>query len=281
MEILLFPNRSKDAGLSVTRQAAALLQSCGAAVSVREDFTPALGDMDLAFLPLETALRRADAVLTIGGDGTLLEAGNLCIEHGKPILGVNLGRTGFLATCEVAELADKLPRLAHGEFSLEPRSLLLAHCAAHDWRHTAINEVVLYGKSHLHPMDYSVFCDGVPVGRYRSDGIIAATPTGSTAYALSAGGPVLDVLAQVLEIIPICAHGGQHVPLVFSAGRKLTVRAEAENRDTVFICADSQDPCELAPGESVELCLDEHRLPLISFDHAEQFRAVINKLMTR
>lgn len=281
MRVLLFPNRSKDTELAVTRQAVALLQSSGAEVLAGRRFLPLLGDMDLTFLPRAEAFRQADAVLTVGGDGTLLEAGAACIEQEKPILGINLGRTGFLATCEVSELAIKLPRLAAGDYTLEPRSLLLAECAAHGWQHTAINEVVLYGKSRLHPMDYTVFCDGVPVGRYRCDGIIAATPTGSTAYALSAGGPALDALAQVLEIIPICAHGGQHVPLVFSAGRRLTVTAEHENRDNIFVCADSQDPCELLPGDSVEICLSPKRLPLISFDHSEQFRAVINKLMRR
>lgn len=281
MRVLLFPNRSKDTELAVTRQAVALLQSSGAEVLAGRRFLPLLGDMDLTFLPRAEAFKEADAVLTVGGDGTLLEAGAACIEQEKPILGINLGRTGFLATCEVSELAIKLPRLAAGDFTLEPRSLLLAECAVHGWRHTAINEVVLYGKSRLHPMDYTVFCDGVPVGRYRCDGIIAATPTGSTAYALSAGGPALDALAQVLEIIPICAHGGQHVPLVFSAGRRLTVTAEHENRDNIFVCADSQDPCELLPGDNVEICLSPKRLPLISFDHTEQFRAVINKLMRR
>lgn len=281
MRILLYPNCSKDIGFAVTRQAAAVLQSSGAEVLAEQCFRPALGDMDLTFLPPPTALRSADLVLTIGGDGTMLEAGAACIEQEKPVLGVNLGRTGFLATCEVSELATKLPRLVAGDFELEPRSLLLAECAARGWCHTAINEVVLYGESRLHPMDYTVYCDGVPVGRYRCDGIIAATPTGSTAYALSAGGPALDALAQVLEIIPICAHGGLHVPLVFSAGRRLTVAAEPENRDNIFVCADSQAPCELRPGDTVEIRLAEKRLPLISFDHTEQFRAVINKLMRR
>lgn len=279
MQVLLYPNRVKDRDFNVTRRTVAILQQSGATVLIGQRFARDLFDMDLRFLPREEALRQADVVLTIGGDGTLLTAAAACISYGLPVLGINLGRTGFLATCELNELSDKLPRLVRGEYDLEPRSLLQASCAARGWSATAVNDVVLYGKSRLHPMDYTVFCDQVPVGRYRCDGVIAATPTGSTAYALSAGGAVLDSLAQVLEIIPICAHSGQHMPLVFAAGRRLTVLAETDNRDTIYVCADSQNPCELSPGDRVELCLSGRQLPLITFDHTEQFRAVIDKLM--
>lgn len=277
MRVLLYPNKSKDLDLTVSRKAAALLRDSGAEVLADLKFAPDLDEKDLSFLPFRDALSMADVVLTVGGDGTLLEAASDCIEPEKPILGINLGRTGFLATCEVAQMPSKLARLAAGDFSLDPHRLLAACCAAHSWSHIAINEIVLYGKSRLHPMDYTVLCDDVPVERYRCDGIIAATPTGSTAYALSAGGPVLDALAQVLEIIPICAHGGQHVPLVFSAGRRLTVVASRDNRDNVFVCADSRNPCELLPGEEVKVCLSEKHLPLIRFDGDDPFRALIDK----
>lgn len=280
MQVLLYPNRIKDTDFSVTRQTAALLTGCGAGVLADASFADDLRDLAITFLPLEQALQNADLVLTIGGDGTLLQAGAGCIAHAKPVLGINLGRTGFLATCELPELPEKVTRLAKGDFTLEPRSLLKASCPALGWEETAINDVVLYGKSRLHPLDYTIFCDDVPVGHYRCDGIIAATPTGSTAYAFSAGGAVLDAWAQMMELIPICPQGGRRTPLVFAPGRHLRILAAAENRDNVILCADSQNPVEMLPGQAVQLCIAEKVLPLISFDHAEQFRAVVNKLLT-
>ncbi len=280
MRVLLYPNRIKDADLSVTRRTAALLRSCGAEALADPTFAAELPEPGITFLPLAEAFDRAQLVLTIGGDGTLLQAGADCIAHQKPVLGVNLGRTGFLATCELPELAEKVTRLARGDFTLDPRSLLQAACAERGWGCTAINDVVLYGKSRLHPMDYTVLCDGVPVGHYRCDGIIAATPTGSTAYAFSAGGAVLDAWARMIEIIPICPQGGRRTPLVFADGRHLRIATEPENRDNVILCADSQNPIELLPGQGVDLEIAASTLPLISFDHAEQFRAVINKLLS-
>ena len=219
--------------------------------------------------------------MTIGGDGTLLRAGLSCMKHGKPVLGVNLGRTGFLATCEVGELTAKLKRLAAGEFTLASRRLLHAEAPAHGWQADAINDLVVFGQTRLHPMDYKVYCDGALVGSYRSDGMILATPTGSTAYSFSAGGPILDAAADVLVLTPVCAHNVHAAPLVFAADRHLKIIADAENRDGSFVCADSSAQCDLLPGESLLVTGCGQRLRLIAFDDAEQFHAIENKLMRR
>ena len=183
MSVLLIPNPTKDTGLAVTRQAAAVLAGLGVPVLMPQSFANEFGSAGLTgvhFLPEADAYHAADQVVTIGGDGTLLRAGLSCMKHGKPVLGVNLGRTGFLATCEVGELTAKLKRLAAGEFTLASRRLLHAEAPAHGWQADAINDLVVFGQTRLHPMDYKVYCDGALVGSYRSDGMILATPTGST-----------------------------------------------------------------------------------------------------
>ena len=241
MSVLLIPNPTKDTGLAVTRQAAAVLAGLGVAVLMPQPFANEFGSAGLTgvhFLPEADAYRAADQVVTIGGDGTLLRAGLSCMKHGKPVLGVNLGRTGFLATCEVGELTAKLKRLAAGEFTLASRRLLHAEAPAHGWQADAINDLVVFGQTRLHPMDYKVYCDGALVGSYRSDGMILATPTGSTAYSFSAGGPILDAAADVLVLTPVCAHNVHAAPLVFAADRHLKIIADAENRDGSFACAD-------------------------------------------
>lgn len=123
MTVLLVTNPTKDSGYAVTGQAAALLHELGVAVVMAQPVFES--KVPIRFLPEEEAYREADFVITIGGDGTLLKAGLDCVHYGKPVLGVNLGRTGFLATCEVEEMPEKLRLLAEGRYTLDPRGLLL------------------------------------------------------------------------------------------------------------------------------------------------------------
>lgn len=281
MAVLLYPNRIKDAGFAVTRQAIRLLREYGAPVLLSDEFQADFPPEDARFLPLAEAVAAAEQVVTIGGDGTLLQAASACLAAGKPVLGVNLGRTGFLATCEVNEMPRKLARLAKGHYTVEQRGLLRASAGDGKWQATAVNDVVLYGESRLHPMDYAVYCDGAFVCNYRSDGVILATPTGSTAYSLSAGGPILDVRAPVLVLNGICAHSPETAAMVFSNTRHLTVVASEENRSTVYVCADSNTPCALEPGGVVEITASDKYLDLIGFGEAAQFEAIGTKLRRR
>lgn len=281
MAVLLIPNATKDHGLAVTKQAASLLGQYGVQVLLTDTGIPAEMFPNVTILPEETAYRQADLVVTIGGDGTLLRSGHACVRFRKPVLGVNLGRTGFLATCEVEEMPEKLQRLADGDYRIVRRGLLSAY-APQDGQHTeAINDVVVFGDSRMHPMDYSVYCDGSFVSSYRSDGLIVATPTGSTAYSFSAGGPVLDGAADVMVLTPVCAHNVHTAPLVFAANRSLEIVADAENRETCYFCADSGIRHALLPGKAVRITAAPGKLQLITFQESEQFCAIENKLMRR
>lgn len=281
MAVLLIPNTIKDSGLAVTRRAVSILRDLGASVLMPQPEQPQDHLPGVLCLPEAQAYQKADQVVTIGGDGTLLRAGHACVRYGKPVLGVNLGRTGFLATCEVEELPEKLRRLVSGAYRISQRGLLSACSTAGDWKAQAINDIVLFGQTRLHPMDYKVYCDGSFVSGYRSDGLILATPTGSTAYSFSAGGPVLDGNADVLVLTPVCAHNVHSAPLVFASGRTLELVADEENRDTCYVCADSGPRCVLQPGESVRVTASAQKLQLITFADSEQFCAIENKLMRR
>lgn len=281
MSVLLVPNAMKDQGMAVTKRAAAILRKYGVPVLMidsgcsKEDFP------EVVILPAEEAYRQTDLVITIGGDGTLLRSGHDCVRFRKPVLGVNLGRTGFLATCEVEEMPEKFRRLADGDYILTKRGLLAAEARQDDWETEAINDVVIFGDTRMHPMDYSVYCDGSFVSSYRSDGLIVATPTGSTAYSFSAGGPVLDGAADVMVLTPVCAHNVHTAPLVFAANRTLEIVADKENRDTCYVCADSGTRHALLPGQSICVTAAPGKLQLITFQESEQFCAIENKLMRR
>lgn len=190
MTVYISPNPGKISASEVALRAAQILQNHGASVLMCEDLRTVCNAAGVVYLPLEQCLERTDVILTIGGDGTILHEANLSLKHAKPILGINLGRCGFLATCEVSEMESKLPAVARGEFQLDNRMLLYAHVLGHDgWEGHALNDVVVTKGRLQQAIDFSIYCDDILVEHYRGDGVIVATPTGSTAYSMAAEGP--------------------------------------------------------------------------------------------
>ena len=282
MTVMISPNPDKQLADVIAVRAAQILLNHGSHVLMREELQASCNTMGVSYLPEKECLQQADVILTIGGDGTILHEANLSLRYAKPILGINLGRCGFLATCEVSEMEAKLSAVARGEFSVDNRMLLYVRVLGHDgWEGHALNDVVVTKGRLQQAIDFSIYCDDILVEHYRGDGVIVATPTGSTAYSLAAGGPILDAAADVLVLTPVCAHNVHAAPLVFAADRHLKIIADAENRDGSFACADSSAQCDLLPGESLLVTGCGQRLRLIAFDDAEQFHAIENKLMRR
>ena len=253
------------------RRAAKILRKAGVGLLAPLGCEEALSQTETRFLPDAQAFSEADAVLTVGGDGTLLRAAACCVAAGKPVLGVNLGRTGFLATCEVEEMPEKLARLAAGDFRCTDRGLLCAQAPEHGWRQMALNDVSIFGTSRLHPMDFSVFCDDVRVSRFRGDGLIVATPTGSTAYSFSAGGPILMRKQTCLFCRCLRTWGAYVADCLFFSAKAADYSEIARNRTDVTASADSQPPCVLPPGACITISAAPQRLKLISFTNGEQF----------
>ena len=271
-------NKPEAAG--VLLQAAQLLLAEGTRVvlAAEDGFAPPDGAV---CLPGAQALPQADAVVTVGGDGTMLHAAKECARHGLPVLGINLGRTGFLATCELDEMEQKLHKLAAGEFSVEHRALLQAECTGADGSLIALNDLVVYSGQRRQTVDLDILCDGLPVSNCRGDGVILATPTGSTAYSLSAGGPILDARIRGLVVTSICAHSLQRPAIVFAADRRITVRPGADQRGPILISSDGEREIELPAGGELRAGLSEKSVKLITFNGTDQFDAIDKKLRGR
>lgn len=271
-------NKPEAAG--VLLQAAQLLLAKGTRVvlAAEDGFAPPDGAV---CLPGAQALTQADAVVTVGGDGTMLHAAKECARHGLPVLGINLGRTGFLATCELDEMEQKLHKLAAGEFSVEHRALLQAECTGADGPLIALNDLVVYSGHRRQTVDLDILCDGLPVSNCRGDGVILATPTGSTAYSLSAGGPILDARIRGLVVTSICAHSLQRPSIVFAADRRITVRPGADQRGPILISSDGEREIELPAGGELRAGLSEKSIKLITFNGTDQFDAIDKKLRGR
>ena len=283
MTVCVLPNPRKPDALHVARRAAELLLGYGARTvfCIREDRRePAMEGVE--YLDPAAAFSQADVLLTVGGDGTILHAAKESLAWQKPILGVNLGRTGFLATCEQSQLPEKLLRLVEGRYGLDERNLLTAEGESPDgaWRQTALNDIVIYRKDPLHTIDCSVWCDDSLVNRCRGDGVIVATPTGSTAYSLSAGGPILDAQVQGFVVTPICAHSLHSPPMVFSANRQITVQVDPGAQEAC-VSSDGTHQCELLPGHKVRVRQSDRCIRLVTFNEADQFQAIDRKLKGR
>ncbi|MBA3760815.1 MAG: NAD(+)/NADH kinase [Gemmatimonadales bacterium] len=208
-----------------------------------------------------------DALITFGGDGTLLRGARLLGGRETPILGVNLGRVGFLTTGTRETLDAALEALVTGKFEIERRQALRAAIrdAEGETRSTqmAMNDVTVHKGGVARVIRVNVFIQGDNVGPYSADGIIVATPTGSTAYSLSAGGPIVVPGVEAIIVTPIAAHTLAVRPLVVPATYRIVVEPIAGWSDDLLVSVDGQTGTTLAAGESVDVCRADHRVCLI------------------
>lgn len=282
MTVYISPNPGKVTANEVALRAAQILLTHRASVLMCESLRESCSTMGVVYLPLEACLEQADVILTIGGDGTILHEANLSLRYSKPILGINLGRCGFLATCEISEMETKLAAVARGEFQLDNRMLLYAHILGNNgWEGHALNDVVVTKGRLQQAIDFSVYCDDILVEHFRGDGVIVATPTGSTAYSLAAGGPILDSQTKGIVVTPICPHGLANPAMVFAQERKLNVCVGQVADDEVFISCDGAAGFPLKAGATAEIRLSDQIVKLITFGRADQFQAIDQKLRNR
>ena len=201
---------------------------------------------DLAQQPL-------DVVLSLGGDGTLLRGARFACRRGIPILGLNLGHVGFLASAGPDAATRALANLARGEFSIERRMVLEARLGGGE-PFVAVNDVVVHKGGIARVIRLAVHVDGEPVGPYSADGIIVATPTGSTAYSMSAGGPIVVPSVDALVLTAICPHTLAVRPLVVPAGARITIRPldPVPGPDSeLLVSIDGQVAAHIAPSQEL------------------------------
>ena len=227
------------------------------------------------------APREVDAMLTLGGDGTLLRAARLVDERAVPILGVNLGRLGFLTCCPASQLEEALQRLAARDYVVEHRMTLDARvtdAAGGDrqrWR--ALNDVVLHKGGFARVVAVRVEADGETVGQFSADGVVIATPTGSTAYNLSAGGPVVVPTLETILLTPVSAHTLALRPLVLPATSQVTLRA-SDGPDELLITVDGQVGCTFCVGDSLVVRRSDAPVAIVRFPGRSFFSTMREKL---
>jgi NAD+ kinase len=223
--------------------------------------------------------KEADLLIVLGGDGTMLGAARLVEQRSLPILGVNMGGLGFLTETTIDELYGSLEKVFAGEYCLDQRLMLqvgIYHQGKRMSEATALNDVVI-AKGHLARMiSTQISINKTFMTNIRGDGLIIATPTGSTAYSLSAGGPILDPSLEVLLINPICPHTLSHRP--FLTPSKVSIEVALTSHNKAVATLDGQIAIEMNPGDTVEICTSEHRAQLIRFPDRSYYDVLRNKL---
>jgi NAD+ kinase len=216
---------------------------------------------------------RADAIVVLGGDGTLLATARLAGAREVPIVGVNLGgRLGFLTEITPEELPETLIRTLNGSATIDRRCMIRATVVRADGRredHQALNDAVLSRGSLGRTVDIEARVDGSFLAVFKADGVILATPTGSTAYSLSAGGPIVHPSVPVLVLAPICPHTLSVRPLVVDDGARLELQLRSP-REQLLLTLDGQEAVELTGEETVEITRSTHvaclvRSPALGF----------------
>lgn len=212
---------------------------------------------------------KPDFILTLGGDGTILSAAEIAYREDVPLLGINFGHMGFLTETTADSISRVLQQIADGHYDLDPRMTLAVRIVRpdgtvhEDW---ALNDAVVLHSDKAHPADFAFVVDGQIVSTYAADGIVLATPTGSTAYAFSAGGPVVWPGTQAIVMAPLAAHGLFTRPLVVAPSSYLEVGVLDSNRIAPTVWFDGRREVEAPPGSRIEITAGERPIRLVRLD---------------
>ncbi len=255
-----------------------LLEQRSIPVVLDESAASSLPDQTLSAVTREQLATQCDLVIAVGGDGTLLNAARSITDAGVPILGINRGRLGFLADVLPAEMASRLDRVLNGEYEIEPRTLLTAEVYRQgSLVHTsdALNDAVVHKKDIARMIELETSIDQHFLNRQRADGLVLSTPTGSTAYALSGGGPILHPSLQAIVLVPICPHTLTNRPIVVNDSAQIEVVLHGEESAEAQLTCDGQVKFPLNAGDRICVMRKQTTLKLVhppGHDHYEVLR---------
>lgn len=243
-----------------------LVQKRGLHVLLDEGTAELVRDHQLEVASRQNIGRRCDLVIVVGGDGTLLNAARSLTEYGVSMLGVNRGRLGFLTDISPAQMAEKFDEIFSGKYSAEERLLLHTHIERDGQNISescAFNDVVVHKWDVARMIEFRTYINDMYVNTMRSDGLIIATPTGSTAYSLSGGGPILHPALHAIVLVPICPHTMSNRPIVVDASAVIRIEVSDRTRSPAQITCDGQINLGLVSGDRVIIRKEERPVRLI------------------
>lgn len=223
---------------------------------------------------------QADLVISLGGDGTLLTAARALVDKKTPLLGINLGRLGFLADVSVSDFEQHLIAVIAGRYTVESRFFIEGEIDGPNRstsKNIAINDIILHSHESLSMIEYEVYSDGNLIHKQRADGVIVTTPTGSTAYALSGGGPIMHPSLETLAIVPICPHTLSNRPIVLPANQEIEIRL-SEGKSIARVNYDGRSSVIIGTGDRVRINRHSQMITLLHPENYDYFQILRAKL---
>lgn len=277
----IITNQLKDPDFKITFSIRDYLKKRGKKCSFQEPAEKKTGEHHTNEALLEDDV---DCVLVLGGDGTLLQAATDLVDRNIPFLGINLGTLGFLSEVNKTGIEEALDRLLSGKYDIEKRMMIVGRSQSKDREidnTRALNDIVITRKGSLEIINFNISVNGQLLHRYYADGMIIATPTGSTGYNLSAGGPVVEPKAQLLVISPICPHSMQNRSIVLSPEDVITIEIEKKrdgSRQEVEAIFDGSHKVALSTGDRIEIKKSEKTTGIIKLNKVS-FLEVLHRKM--
>ena len=275
----LIGNTGQAIKSGVVRKTAKLIEQSGRKVFLDPSVAKAAKGHGIVLADSEELARMCDLLMVIGGDGTMLRVARDTAGSNTPLLGVNAGRLGFLTTASTEDLKTALQNLWAGKFTIDPMPLVEASgtFAGRKIKAQALNDILISRGANPRLIEMEVAIDNEPLTTYRSDGLIVATPAGSTAYSLAAGGTVVTPRAEVMTLNPVCPQALSNRPLIVSFSSTIEVTI-LKHRAESYLSADGQMLTELVPGDRVTIRRSRQKARLVRLEGHSFFETLRHKL---
>lgn len=274
----IFPNLNNTSVKAISSDVISALLNLNADIYLPIDYKDTYKGIDICFGDYDEIMSACDIAVAIGGDGTTLNVAKKASLKNKPVLGINAGRLGFMSGIERDEL-NLLENLVSDNYKIDERMMLKARIFEDNVQksvHHCLNDIVISRGNFARLIDISVICDGRNVSNTRADGVIIATPTGSTAYSMAAGGPVVSPEADCIIETPICPHSLMDRSIIFSADKELIIKASNDVRNIPILTVDGQEAVNLSPESEIHVSVSELKTKLIKLK-PENFYEILNK----
>jgi len=281
MKILLIPNTQKEKAINIAKSVYNILIDKSVNLFAFSDCKAYFSEFNITFINKSDNLNNIDIAFIIGGDGTIIEAANILLKYEIPLFGINCGTLGFLAAIESNEL-ERINDVIQGNYLIEERIALKTtiHSKQDNTNFLAINDVVISKNTITGILDIDVNCSNIKTAHYRGDGVIVSTPSGSTAYAMSAGGPIMHPYVKAIAITPICAHSLQARTMVLPENEIITIKTNAGLvNKSAYVVADGKKYKELQDGDIVEISRYNKNIKFVTLNTNNYYFNVNNKLM--
>ena len=277
MTVTIYPNLTRENGFEVSVKVIKELNSLGIKIIMPNEFKDIFEDYNIVFYNDTDSVSECDLLIAIGGDGTIIHAAHYISEYDKPVLGINAGTLGFMAGLEKEELGF-LRNLITKEYSVENRMMISAKLYDGDeliYERNCLNDAVISRGGNMRLCNFEISCKNSTL-TYRADGIIVATPTGSTAYSLSAGGPVVDTSIESVVLTPICPHSLFARSLIFNADSELTLRVKSDEGEKAVFSCDGEAGIEITGNNRIVISKADKNAKIIQIK-ADSFADILSK----